>query len=67
MAGFIDAEGCFHISIVKSKTVKSGKSVRVIFQISLHEKDKALLDPRGGVEVRDTPTRIKNFPGYADL
>ena len=29
--------------IVNSKSNKEGKSVRVIFQISLHEKDKALL------------------------
>lgn len=43
ITGFIDAEGCFHISIVNSKSNKVGKSVRVIFQISLHEKDKALL------------------------
>lgn len=43
ITGFIDAEGCFHISIVNSKSNKEGKSVRVIFQISLHEKDKALL------------------------
>lgn len=43
ITGFIDAEGCFHISIVNSESNKEGKSVRVIFQISLHEKDKALL------------------------
>lgn len=36
VSGFVDAEGCFHVSIV-------GKSVRLVFQISLHEKDKALL------------------------
>lgn len=44
ISGFIDAEGCFHISIVNSESNKEGKSVRVIFQISLHEKDKALLN-----------------------
>lgn len=36
-------EGCFHISIVNQADVKVGKSVRVMFQISLHRKDKALL------------------------
>lgn len=48
ITGFIDAEGCFHISIVNSKSNKIGKSVRTIFQISLRtpaglEKDKSLL------------------------
>jgi hypothetical protein len=41
VSGFVDAlpqrgTGCFHVSIV-------GKSVRLMFQISLHKKDKALL------------------------
>lgn len=44
ISGFIDAEGCFHVSVVEHKNLKIGYSVRVIFQISLHEKDKALLD-----------------------
>lgn len=44
ITGFIDAEGCFHVSIVSNDTLKVGKSVRVMFQISLHEKDKALLE-----------------------
>lgn len=43
ISGFIDAEGCFHISIVNSKSNKIGKSVRTIFQISLHKKDRNLL------------------------
>jgi hypothetical protein len=44
VSGFIDAEGCFHVSIVDRAELKTGKSVRVVFQISLHKKDKALLD-----------------------
>lgn len=44
VSGFVDAEGCFHVSIVDRPELKTGKSVRVIFQISLHKKDKALLD-----------------------
>lgn len=44
MSGFIDAEGCFHVSIIDRGELKAGKSVRVMFQISLHKKDKALLD-----------------------
>ena len=44
VSGFVDAEGCFHVSIVDRAVLKAGKSVRVVFQISLHKKDKALLD-----------------------
>lgn len=44
ITGFSDAEGCFHVSIVDKAGLKAGKSVRVLFQISLHKKDKALLD-----------------------
>jgi len=44
VSGFIDAEGSFHVSIVDRAELNTGKSVRVIFQISLHKKDKALLD-----------------------
>ena len=40
LSGFIDAEGCFFVSIVKQKT---GWSVRATFQITLHQKDLALL------------------------
>lgn len=44
VTGFIDAEGCFHVSIVDNINLKLGKSIRAIFQISLHKKDKALLE-----------------------
>jgi hypothetical protein len=40
----VDGEGCFHVSIVDRGELKAGKSVRVMFQISLHKKDKLLLD-----------------------
>lgn len=43
VTGFTDAEGCFHISIVEKVGLKIGKSVRVMFQITLHGKDVALL------------------------
>lgn len=39
----MDAEGCFHISIVDNAELRTGKSVRAMFQITLHNKDKALL------------------------
>ena len=44
MSGFIDAEGCFHISMVKNLNVRLGVSVRAVFQISLHRKDEVLLE-----------------------
>jgi hypothetical protein len=43
VSGFIDAEGCFHVSIVKNLTLSLGASVRAVFQISLHIKDEVLL------------------------
>ena len=55
VSGFVDAEGCFHISIVDRAELKTGKSVRVIFQISLHKKDKALLD------------QIRNYFGVGEV
>ena len=44
VTGFIDAEGCFHVSIVENTSLKVGHSVRAIFQISLHKKNKGLLE-----------------------
>jgi len=44
VTGFIDAEGCFHISIINNNELKTGKSVRARFQISLNKKDKTLLE-----------------------
>jgi hypothetical protein len=43
VTGFSDGEACFILSILKSRT-KSGFSVVVRFKISLHEKDRALLE-----------------------
>jgi LAGLIDADG endonuclease. len=37
LAGFTQADGCFHISIVKSKTHKTGYSVRL--EYSLKQND----------------------------
>ena len=41
--GFIDGEGCFSIGIYRNKN-KVGWQVKLEFWISLHEKDKALLE-----------------------
>ena len=44
MTGFSDAEGCFHLSILKRSEPKTGWQVRLEFQISLHIKDITLLE-----------------------
>jgi hypothetical protein len=44
VSGFTDAEGCFTLSIVRNKELKVGWVVKFRFQISLHQKDKALLE-----------------------
>ena len=42
LAGFTDAEGSFGLYIYKK--AKSGWSISLVFQISLHEKDKKILE-----------------------
>lgn len=42
LAGFTQADGCFHISVVKSKTHKTGYSIRL--EYSLKQKDKLPLE-----------------------
>ena len=44
VTGFSDAEGCFMISIRENPASKLGWSVVVCFQISLHVKDRAILN-----------------------
>ncbi len=44
ITGFTDAEGCFHISIVDKARSVTGSDVRARFQITLHSKDKELLE-----------------------
>jgi hypothetical protein len=44
VTGFVDAEGCFRISILKNKELKTQWGVRAFSQISLHLKDKAILE-----------------------
>ena len=38
LAGFTQADGCFHISVVKSKTDKTGHSVRLEYSIKQNDK-----------------------------
>jgi hypothetical protein len=44
VTGFTDAEGCFGLYIYKNKNYKTGWSINLVFQISLHEKDINLLE-----------------------
>lgn len=44
ITGLIDAEGCFIIGVSKSTKNKIGWSVKLVFKIGLHIKDKALLE-----------------------
>ena len=43
VTGFVDGEGSFIINTTKSKTTKIGFSVKLIFSISMHHSDEALL------------------------
>jgi len=44
LTGFIDAEGCFRISVIKDNRYKTGWSIQLFFKILLHLKDRALLE-----------------------
>jgi hypothetical protein len=37
LAGFTQADGCFHISVVKSKTHKAGHSIRLEFSLKQND------------------------------
>jgi len=43
VAGFIDGEGCFHVSIIPNNTMRTGYEVRLEFSISQHVRDAALM------------------------
>jgi len=43
VTGFTDAEGCFLINIRPNSKMKTGYSIELVFKISLHIKDKALV------------------------
>ena len=44
VTGFVDGEGCFICSITENKNSKHGWRVQACFQISLHNKDRAILE-----------------------
>jgi len=43
LVGFTEAEGCFLIDIYKAQT-KVGEAVRLIFQLTQHSRDEALMN-----------------------
>lgn len=43
ITGFVDAEGSFMVSILKSSTYRTGWEVQLSFQIKLHKRDLVLL------------------------
>jgi hypothetical protein len=43
ITGFVDGEGCFHITVAKKTGYKTGYSVNLSFSIGLHSKDVVLL------------------------
>ena len=55
VVGFVDGEGCFHVSINKLKCMKLGWQVLPEFRIVQHEKDKLLLQ------------KIRNFFGCGNV
>ncbi len=44
VTGFTDAEGCIGLYIYKNANYKTGWFISLVFQISLHEKDKIILE-----------------------
>jgi len=44
ITGFTDAEGCFHIGINKNSELKTSWEVRVYFHITVHQRDRTLLE-----------------------
>lgn len=44
VTGFIDGEGCFSVAITSHNKTQTGWGVKVSLTITLHEKDKALLE-----------------------
>jgi hypothetical protein len=44
ITGFVDAEGCFMLKIIKNNKCLIGYSVNLVFQIELHIKDRATLE-----------------------
>lgn len=64
IVGFIDGEGCFHVSVAKNKTMKLGYQVSLEFSITQHIRDEELMtkfiDFFGcGYVINDTPMKVQ--------
>ena len=61
--GFVDAEGCFSVSLKKQKDARFGWVLDPIFQVTQHKNSKLVLDV-----IKDELTcgRIINKPGQKD-
>src|SRR2546430_15612492 len=44
VTGFTDGEGCFLINVRPNPKMKNGYSIELVFKISLHSKDKGLVE-----------------------
>ena len=44
ITGFTDGEGCFYVNIIRNNKYKTGWRVQLFFKITLHWRDKALLE-----------------------
>lgn len=44
ISGFASGDGCFLLSIFKSKKIKTGYVIQLIFKLTQHKKDKNLLE-----------------------
>lgn len=72
LTGFLDGESSFYIILDKSNNVKTGWSVRAVFEIHLHLKDITLLEEIqttlggvGGITIIDNKVSLKIY--YRDL
>ncbi len=66
LAGFTEADGCFYVSVVKSKTT-TGFTVQLKFQLTQHSRDKQLMEylitylECGRYEARSKNAQAGNF------
>jgi len=64
IVGFIDGEGCFHVSVSKNKSSKLGYQVTLEFSITQHIRDRKLMEKfieffGCGYVVNDTPMKLQ--------
>jgi len=73
VTGFTDAEGCFGIYIYKNTKYKTNWFASLVFQISLHEKDRDLLEQIkiyfgvGGISSHDSAALKYSVRSHKDM